>query len=261
MLTVRVSGDFQAAIARLTKEPERIRRATVGALNKTAEQARAEVRSAMPRRLDRPTPYALNAVRAVKARGGKLESEVTLHGLPGGRGVSGHKFLGPQIAGGARRDKASERRLKRAGVMPMGYQMVPGDGVRLDAYGNVPIRTVLQVLSWLQTYRSHGDRGRNTSAATMERRRKGTRRKYGYEYFVMPPGSTWASGNKAQPGIYKRTFIGTGRRGGAVTAVDPIFIFVRTVNYRPRLEFADIVKTVARRDFGGNLQDALRAPQ
>lgn len=247
MLTVRVSGDFAAAKRALSAyEPARLHKAAAAAINKTAEQGRAEARVLMARTFDRPTPYALGAVRVVNAKAGDLTGEVTLHGLPGGRGVSAHKFLGPEIAGGPRRDKASERRLKRAGVMPEGYQMVPGGGVQLDAYGNVPIKTVLQVLSWFQTYSAKGDRGRNLSAKTMERRRRGTRSQRGYEYFIV-----WDRRAGLHPGIWKRTFTGLG------SAITPILMYVRPAKYRPIYEFPQTVDRVVKRDFGENLRQML----
>lgn len=248
MLTVSVKADFAQIRNQLSAMPAQLNQAAARALNLTAEQARSETRVQMARTFDRPTPYALNAIRVVNAAAGKLKSEVTLHGLPGGRGVSAHKFLGPEIAGGSRKDKASERRLKRAGVMPDGYQMVPGAGVQLDAYGNVPVGLILQILSWMQTYRPEGDRGRNLSAATMARRMKGTKKARGYEFFVVEPGTPGL-----RPGIYRRTRTAYG------SAVVPILMFVRPGSYRPIFDFPQITERVVRRDFGVNLADQLRA--
>src|SRR5690606_21955104 len=64
--------------------------------------------------------------------------------------LSHHIFSGPRVA------KRSERRLMRAGLMSANERLVPGDGLKLDPYGNVPASTMVQILSAIRGFAEVG---------------------------------------------------------------------------------------------------------
>ena len=55
----------------------------------------------------------------------------------GGKGIEPEKILQAEIFGGSRRPKRSEVALRRVGILPDGYFLVPGQACPLDQYGNV----------------------------------------------------------------------------------------------------------------------------
>jgi len=260
-IRISVKADFtdiQRMFARL--DPAAIAKASAVALNKTAEQAKSEVNVSLPRIFDRPTPYTLGALRTINATQSSQKAEVTFQGA-GGRGISAHKFLAAEATGGRRRDKASEKLLQAKGILPAGWHIAPGPAAQLDPYGNMKIGELLRILAFFQTFTSARGARSNLSAERAAKRKKGTRKTYGYEYFAMRPGEKWPSGRAAQPGIYKRTFIGTGARGGSLTAIDLMLTFIRPASYTPRLQFIETIQRVVARDMAGNFKDAFsKAP-
>ena len=91
------------------------------------------------------------------------------------------------------------------------------------------------------------------------KRRKGTRARRGFEYFVAQPGSrvgrgSWKNGRRQnlQPGVYRRTAFGFG------SAIEPILIFVRRVAYKPRFDFYGVARRTVDREFKPRLDAALQ---
>lgn len=230
-------------------EPANFWKRVAIALNKTAAQARSEVSVEIPRVFDRPTPYTMSATRIIGANTQNQRAEVTLKNANPGASISQHKYLGAEIAGGTRRDKRSELRLRAAGLLPNGWQTAPGPAAKLDVYGNLNRSDVMQILSYLQTFGGRSAK-LNLSAEKRAKRAKGTRRKSGYELFVSMPGEHWPSGRPRTPGVWRRTFLAAG------TAVDLLLTYIRPPAYKPRLQFQETVDRVVKRDFSSNLADA-----
>ena len=61
--------------------------------------------------------------------------------------VPAWRYLGPQVAGGTRLTKSGERQLIEAGIMRSNEVIVPGQGIKRDAYGNVPGSIMNRILS------------------------------------------------------------------------------------------------------------------
>lgn len=221
----------------------RFNAAMATALTRTAVQVRDAVQAEMPRVLDRPTPYTTRQLRYVPARADRLAAAVgfnvvnvtdergatiAFRDLGPGETPAG-KYLTPQIDGGSRQMKRMEVALRYAGALPEGWLTVPGDGARLDAYGNVSRGQVAQVLSQLRLQLLSGS---SRNASFNARKQITAQRKAGGRFFVVPPGQ-----GKLQPGIYQREFIGRN--------ITPVFIFVRSANYKRRFDFDGLSRRVA----------------
>ena len=222
----------------------RFNAAMATALTRTAVQVRNAVQAEMPRVLDRPTPYTTRQLRYVPAKADRLAAAVGFNvvNVTDERGATiafrelgsyedtpARKYLAPQIEGGSRRLKRLEVALQAAGALPDGWLTVPGQGARLDAYGNVSKGQVVQVLSQLRIQLVAGS-SRNMSFDA--RKQINAQRKAGGRFFVVKPGE-----GKLQPGVYQREFIGRN--------ITPIFIFVRSASYKRRFDFDGLTRRVA----------------
>jgi hypothetical protein len=204
------------------------------AMNATVEQARKEVRSEMGKVFDRPTPWVLNSLRIKKATKSKPEAELAFKDKDSV--TSSRTMVFPHVEGGQRAFKAMEARLMSAGLMPAGYNAVPGAAAKLDANGNMNRGQITQLLNVLQTYREAGYN--KADARTVARLAKGNVKKniYGFTYWVNPVGGQ--KGKHLQPGVYQRVQTGFG------SSLKPVLIFVRRAQYKSRLDFYGITQRV-----------------
>lgn len=215
--------------------------AVATALTRTAASGRQVVQQAAAASFDRPTPYTLRQIRFVSASAQKLVSAVGFNvaaiqdefgrvirfaDLGPGNTPAG-EYLPPNVTGGTRRLKRMEVALQAAGLLPPGWFAVPGQGARIDAYGNVSKGQVIEVLSQLRLQMVAGS-SRNIS--TQARSAIRAQRRAGGRYFAVPVGDTTGR----QPGVYQREFVGRN--------ITPVFVFVRGVNYKPRFPFERIVQ-------------------
>jgi hypothetical protein len=204
-------------------------RALADALNHQANQAAQALRGALPDAFDRPTPWTLNSTRILYARpSAEPEAAVWVKDESGGKNpFSAEDYLMPQVEGGERITRRSEKYLREAGILPAGKFVVPGAGARLDAYGNMQRGHMMQILSGLSALTRDGS---DHSASDSRRsQRKGHAR----AFFVLKRG---------------KTPIGIAERRGKGVAV--VLAFVRQPHYRERFKFYDIVRRVAENDSG-----------
>ncbi|RWY40536.1 hypothetical protein EQH72_34015, partial [Pseudomonas aeruginosa] len=146
-------------------------------------------------------------------------------------------WVAPQVFGGPRVDKASERNLRARGILPAGMFVVPAEGARLDQYGNMSRGQMIQILSGLGAleYRA-GFKGNATQSA------RSLAKGHQLAYFVMRRG-------RRPIGIAER-------RGRTLTMV---LAFVRQPQYRVRFQFHEVVRRVAEDDarLEANIERAL----
>lgn len=195
-------------------------------LTDVAKLDRVALKNEMQAVFDRPTPYTLNSTRFKMATTDNLESMVYFKEASA---TSSHHYLEPQVYGGTRPLKAFEKRLARAGIMRSGQFVVPGSGAPLDAYGNVKRSFIVEVLSYMNTFREAGYSG-NMTQASRERRRRGTRTNFGYSFFAIPRGHR----SGLHPGIYRKTYQGRG------TTIKAVFLFVDATHYSQRLNIQKV---------------------
>jgi hypothetical protein len=233
MLSISMKSGIDEARQRLWwMRPDQVKLAAAKALTFTAIAIRKEERAEMQRVFDRPTPFTLNSLYLKSATPQRLAARVFFKDL-------GHPYhyLMPQVYGGGRELKQFEIYLQRRGILPPGEFAVPGEGAKLDQYGNMNRGQLIQILSALQAMPEQGYLA-NKSARRGARRNKKTDNIFaGKPHPGMPTG------------VWMRTI------GG----LKPLVIFVRAPQYRKRFDFFGIAKRVADREFVPQFIRALRS--
>lgn len=234
--TVRLIDNFGAVLKAGDAIQKGHRSVVREALNRTTERAATDVRQAMPAAFDRPTPFTLNSLRVYFASNATLTSKLWFRERKSDTDVS---WALPQIRGGSRQMKPMEKRLQRAGILPSGWMVVPGDAAPLDAYGNMSRGEISRILNVLGTYMEAGYNKAN--ANTKAKLRKGTKKTYGFAYWVNPAGP----GRRPHlpPGIYRRVYTPFG------SSLKPMLIFISGAKYSKRFDFAGIVKRSVAKHF------------
>lgn len=233
MLSINITG-LSAVKQALGQASSQVPFALAMAMNATVEQARIAVRKEMGQVFDKPTPWVLNSLRVKRATKAKPVAELAFKDKDSA--TNSRTMVFPHVEGGARAFKAMEARLLAAGLIPAGYNAVPGGAAKLDAYGNMNRGQITQLLNVLQTYREAGYN--KADARTVARLAKGNAKKnqYGFTYWVNPVGGQ--KGKHLQPGVYQRVQTGFG------SSLKPVLIFVKRANYRSRLDFYGISQRV-----------------
>lgn len=232
----KVEVDFSKAnalFARLTG-PE-AKQAMAEALNDAAWEGRRVLQQEVERSFDRPTPYIRRSIQVSrKATPDKLEAVVSAEYM-GGKGIEPEKILQAEIFGGPRRPKRSEVALRRVGILPDGYFLVPGQACPLDQYGNVKGSFIVQLISYFQAFGEQGYRANMTDRRKAKLRNKGkTERGYattmGVRYFISYGKLRSGPTEHLHPGIWSA-------KGIHDSNVEPILMFVKAPSYRKRLDF------------------------
>lgn len=216
-IDVKIGGSakLDRALARLSGGE--LARATEDGLADGARDVAIALRKEMSAVFDRPTRFILNSVKIIPSDDKKsVTIEPTYFG---GNPVDPQQILQAQAWGGQRSPKRLEKLLQMTGHMPAGWYAVPGQGARIDAYGNMSAGQLQQILSQLRVRVLDGIENRMSFD---KRRAVRAQRAAGGRFFVIPPG------RKVQPGVYQREFIGRN--------ITPVLIFVRSATYQPRLD-------------------------
>ena len=244
-------------------------KAYANALNDVAFKVRNAMQEEMRAVFDRPTDYILRSPKFVKATPGNLSVYIAptngradrLPSTGGKSGIDPQRILDAQTWGGRRADKRSEVALKRAGVLPAGYQIVipstPYAGTD-DGKGNLKGSFLVQLISYLQASSEQGYRA-NMTDKRKAAVHKGNKRTTGRRYFValgkLRSGSrTTAKGDfdvrtsHLPPGIWAAS--GTGG-----VDVRPVVLFIKAGRYQPRF---DMDKVANRADASAYLERRIR---
>lgn len=246
MIKIRLEG-MDKTLANLRGIEKQVRFAEMVAINRAAFAARAEVQREIGRVFDRATPWVRGGVRVRKADKNDPTAYVDLDFWGNKQGVSVEKILDAEIKGGQRRHKRHEIALRRAGILPDGMYIVPGDAAVLDQFGNMSSGQIVQIISW---FKGFGEQGYQANMSDKRRRSLGRDKKSGakgFAYFALRKQH-----GKLPPGIYQRIQFGFG------SAVRPVMIFVRKSGYRPRLDFYGVANRAARAEFAVQFDIALK---
>lgn len=220
------------------------RYATAVALTKTAQEAEKAIKGEMAKSLDRPTPFTLNSLRTKSATKANLTAEVKIKD-EATKAKPPTVWLAPQVYGGVRLAKRSEERLRRAGVLGANEFVVPGQGAKLDQYGNMSRGQLQAILADMQAHWDHSQNSTATSRAKRQRRKDVQKRAV---YFTPRPGST------LQRGVYQR--IGFGFGG---SAIKPVLIFVQGApRYAKRVRFYEVGQRAVQQHFENYFDMAMR---
>lgn len=248
----KVSGLKEAQARLRGLGDNKIKAATVAALNDGARAGYDAARAEMQRVFDRPTPWALGGARYVKATKQKIESSIDFDKWGNKQGVTVEKVLTAQIEGGQRKAKRHEVALRSLLAMPRDMLAVPGAGAEIDRYGNMSSGQIRQIQAFFGAAELFAGVTANSTAKTRAKLAKDNKRTgaRGFEYFVVADGTfrTWSRGDgkaqgrrRMQPGIYKRTFTGFG------SAIIPVIIFVKRANYQRRFDFYGVGTSAAQK--------------
>lgn len=203
--------------------------ATVYAMTLTARDVRAEEVTTMERVFDRPTPYTLNALRVVPATKRSMIVSVEFKEFGG---TPAKRFLNPEVYGGERSRKSSERQLA---PLMRGYRFtVPGRGAERNGYGNVSGAAIRRILSHVGV---SSDATSNVSGSKRSKRKRKSD-----AYFVPKPGS------KLLAGVWQRKGV----------TIRPVLIFVSRATYRKRFPFYETAERVVSARFNINFEIAFQ---
>lgn len=239
ILTFRLEG-FDELKRKFANSPRQLEIATQRALLKTGQIIQGREEAHINKVFDRPTRWTQGSMRTKVTK----KFEVTV-GIVGDSAANKRKrsYLEVQQDGGKRRMKAFERALLRAGILPLGWLAMPGEGAKIDSFGNMSVGQIKQIMSWFNAAEPYSGSTQNMTDETRNKRRKGTRSKMGFEYVAIKPGK---QKNLKHPGIYQRFFLGHG------SSLKPILIFVKGgTSYKPRFRFADVAQVA----FEDNVED------
>ncbi|MGB6096428.1 MAG: hypothetical protein WBF95_09035 [Comamonas thiooxydans] len=253
----------QTLMDRLSRS--RVREASVKAVNDAGFEVRRAMQEEMRSVFDRPTDYILRSPMLKMATVDKPMATIEPEYM-GGKGVDPKKILKAQNLGGKRRDKRSEVALRRAGILPKGYQTAipaePFPGSE-DRYGNLKGGFIVQLLSYFRSFGEQGYRANMTDArrkALQLRGGAGVRkvgpnigRRYILAYGKLRGGARWTAkgendrrASNLAPGIWAVV-------GNSGADIRPVLMFVRSGNYQERLDMekvgqrADVENYLSRR--------------
>lgn len=245
-LKIQNLDKVREALAKLSGK--QARQAYANAINDTAKHVQAAMRKHLRSSFDRPTKYVHESPKYTPATPDNLSTTILptidSRNLPskGGKvGVDQQKILQAQEFGGRRADKKSESALRRAGILPNGYQTAipsepfPGSD---DGMGNLRGRFVQQLISYFQAYSEVGFKGNMTD----RRKRaihKGTAKTTGRRYFV---SYGKLRGQHLAAGIWAA-------QGTHGSDVRPVLMFVRAGNYQPRISMDRVAKDAGVQDY------------
>lgn len=183
----------------------KLRGAMVKAVNDVAFEALMPAMADQMREVfDRPTSFILKAPRVVPATSNRMYALVE----PARRrsnDIEPQKVLRAQVDGGRRRDKRSELALRRAGILPAGWQVaIPDEGRggpfpgSDDGHGNISGPFLGHLLSYLQSFPEPKGKRRNMADGTKKLllKRGGEKKKTG------------------GPTLARRYIVSDGRRSG-----------------------------------------------
>ncbi|MGS0648017.1 hypothetical protein ACU81Q_10335 [Komagataeibacter melomenusus] len=236
------AADVQKRLARLSEGG--IRSATANAMNKLANGARWQIVDRMKEVFDNPSRFTLGGFYVKKATPSDLSAWVgTIDFAP--KGNPAIRYLGPQIWGGPRDMKRSEKALS---AISGGQFWVPGPGAPLDAYGNIQRGELVRIISRLGLMLDASANLTDRTARRLARQNKNARGQRS-EYFV---GHAKGSGsNRRATGIFK--LVGPGK-------VVPILWFVpKRPTYRARLPVNEIVENTVSARMERTVTNAINA--
>lgn len=265
MLSFVVKDDIERVVRQVASRVERqVPFATAKALTRTAQSVRDEERAHMASVFDRPTPWTLNSLFVRSATKANLQAEVSFK-EPGSKGTDPSRVLRHHIRGGSREWKRFELALKRIGVLLPTWAAVPGEGAKMDAFGNMSRGQIVQLLSYLQAFGEQGYRANITERGRSRLARRG-RTEGGYsriggvEYFVSRgPGQWFGAGSwkhgrvqHLAPGVWARS----GMWGGNIK---PVLMFVPMPSYTARFKFYEVAQRTVSERFPVEFEQALRS--
>lgn len=133
--------------------------------NRMAVVVRKNEISVMKARFDAPTPWTLNSLFLDPATKQRPNARVWFKDKAA-KGAPANSYLQAEVFGGPRAQKGLERAMVSAGYLTTGQYVVPGNGAKMDSYGNMRRSQVVQILSAIKAGK---DVGYSSNATTRKR--------------------------------------------------------------------------------------------
>lgn len=222
--------------------------ATKNALNTVAFNAMRVGRDYLQANIDRPTPFTVKSWY-VRRKATKTRPEAVVGWSDylsqkrigeGGQFAGAEYYLSQHWTGGPRKNKAFERQLQRAGIMPPNTQAVPGEAAEeigmIDRYGNMKGPALVAILSAVGSF---DQMGYNANATVRQSKRLGRSKAAAkHVYWAGKPGKNTPNGIWLLDEKHSR-------RG----RLRPVIVFVRRANYARRLDIDAVSAQVQRSGF------------
>lgn len=229
MLTVKIEGleELKRSISDMGRK--QVAFAAAKALTKTAKAVEKRFQSDMAGAFKSASPYVKRSTFSTSATKTNLTATVGLKDQKPSGGTAPAVLLKEHFTGGLRGNKPFEKAIASLGAMPRGYRAVPGNGIKLDAYGNPSRKDIGEMLGSLRT-RMQVFKGRGKRAMLVG-------------YFIVPVGAR----SHLSPGIYKRM---------ANRVIKVMFLFVRRAAYQKLMDMERSTREVVAREFQPNFDSA-----
>lgn len=176
------------------------------------------------------TAYSLRAFKVDKSDKTNLTAMVSLRTDNQAAALPYAKALGHLFTGGKRNFKKIEGALRARKLLPSGLSIAPGNGMKLDSYGNMNKGQLTELMSMMTA--------RPTTMRTIRKTGRGKTPKM-VDYFAVQPGAK----TKLHPGIYKRI------ETGNTSAVDAMILFINPVTYRKLIDLEKLGREVVAKTF------------
>lgn len=216
-LSTKTNADaFLAALQAKGRKMEDVIRYAV---NDTVDDMIIGQRIEMRRVFDNPRPYTLNALFGRKASrsGGSTRAGIAFREFSGSTGTPAYKYLMPNINGGERRYKRSEKALQGINALPSGKMTVMGKNFQRDQYGDITGGQYTRMLAEL---------GVSVNGMAGPSRMKGVRETGSKKFFAMPhKGGRRGDGNPMAIAE---------RRGKEIVIM---LVLTGSFTYKPRYDF------------------------
>lgn len=225
-IAMKTNINADDVIASLEAKGRRLSDVVRFAVNDTVDDMMTSERVEMRKVFDNPRPYTLNALypRYAGKRGNILQAGIAFREY-GVKGTPAFKYLTPNIKGGARRLKRSEKALQGIGVLPAGTWTVQGRNFEKDQYGDIPGAQYTRMLAEL------GVQG--TGLGGPKPQRKG-RTKGDRQFFLMRRRSD------------DRPFAIAEKRGDQAVIM---LVFTGMPSYKPRYDFYGVARKQVQMSF------------
>lgn len=235
MSTIKVSIDAKAVRAQLTKlQQQQMPFAMALTVTRLARRVQGELVRTMSTTFDRPTTFTLGSTFATMATKQSPTAEVGMSPEPLSKSRLGPAdVLGHQFSGGARRHKALEGWLAKAGYLSPGEYVAPGKRAELDANGNMSRGQVQQIMSQL---RAGPDTAQFKSTSARSKRNV---KRAGVLF--------WSRGGRLRRGVWMRD----GRN------VRPILMVVSAPSYTQRIDLPTLAQGIVDKHKDREYVDAL----
>ena len=196
------------------------------ALSDTVDDLLLVEKMEMKRAFDNPRPYTVNSLfgKYPSSRGvGVINAGIAAREFAG-KGTPAYKYLMPNIKGGKRRLKRSEKGLQAMGILPDGVMTIQGRNFARDSYGDIPGGQYTRMLAELGVV---ANGGAGLASQTGSKGQKKPRKNPNTQFFVM----------KRRKG--DRPFAIAERRGKQINIM---LVFQTEVPYKKRYDFYGIGK-------------------